>query len=336
MAALPRASLLLGASAALGALLLRTRGPESAGVSGEDDARPRGDGDDEDAVSYIQRFTSKARLNASEADPEGPRAKFYSKGDESVIPRPGADYPEQLRGVFWLDESGDYGHADTVQTGVPLLVSFAGSLDKAKRFSSSKGYGPTWTWSNNKQAYGVWRDLSVLDFRYDFQFNEDYTSAQVYPTFFVAGLPLSVWTGLLDFRMYLQTPAKGECPPRPGASKEEVSKCAVWIRKSWLILWPWNWSVYPMFRVLDDDGAPIPGAYDAYVATAEATAQLAPDAGAAEHYLGGDAGDPKQNLWFVGTAGGAPLKLSEALSSEVWRAVRHLREKFKWPSFGLF
>merc|ERR1719277_2315169 len=115
--------------------------------------------------------------------------KFGRKGEESQLPLPGADYPEQLRGLIWMDQSGFYGKSETGSLGsLPdLLVSFAGTLDKDKRESIVDPTGPGWTWMNKWKAYHLWTSAFSTEFQYRFEWNEDYTMAHIYPTYVILG-----------------------------------------------------------------------------------------------------------------------------------------------------
>jgi len=86
---------------------------------------------------------------------------------------------------------------------------------------------------NRPESYAFMALATWAEAGYIYQWNEDYSFAQVFlyivlPILGRITLPKSV----LNYRLIVQKPPKGACPPKPTATKEERSKCAVIHRES--------------------------------------------------------------------------------------------------------
>ena len=92
--------------------------------------------------------------------------------------------------------------------------------------------GPAWQWENNEKGFHSY-DLSTKVFsHYEFVFSEAYDFAQIYPhvkTFFGS---VRIPKDVLSFTLTRQNPPAGACPPAAGATKQEISRCAMWRRDS--------------------------------------------------------------------------------------------------------
>merc|ERR1712072_779953 len=92
--------------------------------------------------------------------------------------------------------------------------------------------------------------------------------------------------------MSYQTPAPGACPPKAGASKKEIAKCATWKRESTAFgvvpgISSWmGTKTYYAFRIVDQKRRKLQPYYDQYVKWANS--KSAPDAAEARSKLGID------------------------------------------------
>merc|ERR1719401_1373163 len=123
---------------------------------------------------------------------------------------------------------------------------------------------------NNGLGYLFQWAIRLVGFHYVFNFNADYSSAQILPT---VKLPIfgdvSLPSKLLSFTMVLQHPPAELCPPKEGASKKDVSKCAIWDRVSTGFLSPLFGSYgevhYYVHRIVDKDGKPVQPFFDKFL-----------------------------------------------------------------------
>lgn len=190
--------------------------------------------------------------------------------------------PEQLQGVFWMDQGGVYGHSDT-------LVSLASAPDLAFTMNEANSdfnketrtltvdvTGPGWQWMNNWKGLLFAKALGFLQFKYRIEWNEKYTFGQIVPTLVVPLLDIriSVPSWLVSFTFELADPHT-PCPPPEGTSKKDMVKCATWRRPSTgLLMKPLGEQGvfnYYMWRIADKHGKPIQPYYDAFVKYAKTT-----------------------------------------------------------------
>merc|ERR1712232_1339966 len=116
----------------------------------------------------------------------------------------------------------------------------------------------TWAIGNNLAGYQTTLSEAMLKYKYSFQFNEDFSAANI--SFPAPGV---------TFSMHLQTtPEAGACPPAEGASAEDKAKCATWVRTSSGVLAELTGNSgisYYIYRIVDENGNRIQPYYDAYV-----------------------------------------------------------------------
>lgn len=198
------------------------------------------------------------------------------------MPSPPAELSDRWRGVIWMDQGGFYGHSDLSEGSGSLAMSFGGAVvDLAARTARVSNTGPSWSVENNPSGYQKFFSTAVLKYSYLFEFNEDYTFAQIYPSVQPLGGFLGTWyvpKALMSFTMSIQDTTGVQCPPPPGASKRMISRCAKYDRKStYFDLIP-SWSRrigavhYPVFEIVDAFGGKM-SAYDAYVQWANLTGE---------------------------------------------------------------
>jgi len=207
--------------------------------------------------------TAASTDSAEQLFPDHPTVKFFKADDvENAMPLPPKDYPEPLQGLIWMDQIGYYGHSD-ISSGAPdAAVSFgdpANLLDKENKKINVDVSGVGFQWFNVFEGYAMWKLLHTINFKYVFEFNDNYTHAQVYPSVDAFSVPKS----LTSFTMELQTPQPGECPPAEGATKQEISKCAKWKRVSNIA--GGEDKLYYVFEIVDKDGNRVQPYYDKYV-----------------------------------------------------------------------
>lgn len=256
-----------------------------------------------DATHHEHRIEEHAI--ASNAATEGAAEKYtrehtvkFFKADavESVLPLPPKDYPEALQGVIWMDQIGAYGYSDITSGAPDAAISFgdpANVLDAENKRINVDVSGTAFQWFNNFEGYAAWKLLHSINFKYIFQFNDDYTHAQIDPSVSVFSVPKS----FTSFTMELQTPQPGECPPAEGATKQEISKCAKWKRISTVA--GGEEKLYYVFEIIDKDGTRVQPYYDKYVEWVNS--HVDPDSGSA-WWAGvrGDGLEDPSNAAFVG------------------------------------
>lgn len=236
-----------------------------------------------------------------------PASKFaaprFVRNDEieKVVPLPPGDYPKSLQGMLWMDQTGSFGFSN-ISGGAPDLAFSTGDtkyaqLNRETRQLDINIFGPAWQWQNNAEAYefhhdlltGPWSHLGVKFHHYEFVFNDDYSFAQIYPVMQSAlGNVYRVPESMLSFTMTLQTPNPGQCPPKEGATREEISSCALWRRESRVftvvpgIAKNIGTFVYYAYQIVDQKGNRIEPYYSAYKDWANENSK--PDAEAAAKF----------------------------------------------------
>lgn len=203
-----------------------------------------------------------------------PIARFFkSDAIETALPLPPKNYPNSLKGMLWMDQEGVYGQSNRSTKFHDLVFTFGGTdfdrLDERTRKVSINSEGPAWVWWNDAQAYFEWFiGRNILGFFFEFEFNEDYTFAQIvcvlkpFAIFPKIRLPFSI----LNATMVLQTPEPGQCPPSPTTPKEDIGKCAKWRRETWTNGGPFE--VYYIWEVVDNDRKRVQPYYDQYLSWA--------------------------------------------------------------------
>lgn len=204
---------------------------------------------------------------------------FQSDAIETVLPLPPENYPSSLQGMLWLDESGVYGPSNLPFVFNTLIFTFGGSgkLDTTTRKVSVHPAGPAWTWWNDALAYfEQFVAHEILGAFYVFEFNEDYTFAQIIPVFqFFRIFPkIRVPVGMVNFTMMLQRPKPGQCPPSPTATKKDIGKCAKWRRESSAFSGPIG--IYYMWEVVDKDRKRVQPYCDEYLKWANQNTNASP------------------------------------------------------------
>lgn len=194
------------------------------------------------------------------------------------VPNPPGYYPEAMQGVWWMDQYGYYGHADTEGAAENLLsfgeTDFYEWDDKEPNFMYVSGVcGGAWVMEASTQAGQDYASglchprvgkADALGGVTRFTFTDDFSMA--YFDVYAAGLFRAnpKYIGV----MYLQNAPEGACPPAENATKYERNLCAKWIRRSWAAD---NTNLtdpyfdYPVFQIADSEGIPIEPYFSAYV-----------------------------------------------------------------------
>mmetsp|Transcript_22449 Transcript_22449/g.40519 ORF Transcript_22449/g.40519 Transcript_22449/m.40519 type:complete len:367 (+) Transcript_22449:48-1148(+) len=205
---------------------------------------------------------------------EGPAVKFFDSRDvDQVIPLPPKSYPAALQGMIWMDQGGAFGKTDVPFSAPDLALSFGDTafsmLDAPSRTIDVDVTGPAWQWMNAKDAYFVFLALKKIGFFYHFQFNEDYSHVQIYPSVNLGALgKWSLPKLLMSFTMVLQTPP-ADIGPFPTASTlyEDRVKFAKWDRVSSGLLSPllgkYGVFHYYVYQIVDGEGRRVQPYYDA-------------------------------------------------------------------------
>lgn len=211
---------------------------------------------------------------------------------QNLLPTAPVDYPEPLQGMIWMDQSGSFGVSTLPSTLPDLALSFGdidfSRLDPTTRTVNVDVLGPAWQWENNEKGFHSY-DLSTKVFsHYEFVFSEAYDFAQIYPhvkTFFGS---VRIPKDVLSFTLTRQNPPAGACPPAAGATKQEISRCAMWRRDSTFFKVVPGLSdaigtfVYYAYQIVDNERRPIEPYYSAYLAWANSKCK--PDKAAADKY----------------------------------------------------
>jgi len=183
-----------------------------------------------------------------------------------------SDYPPELQGVIWMDQAGVISDSDIGSSAAPDgAISLGDPVNKLDTTTNSifvDTVGTAWLWFNSILGYHEWFDIKFGsglkgDQWYRFQFNDDYSFAQIYLAY--TPLHLEIPKTILSFSMTRQTPPKDACPPSRAASKAAFTKCATWRRESsigFLPLKPW---IYYAFEVVDNKGRPVQPYFDKFL-----------------------------------------------------------------------
>lgn len=221
----------------------------------------------------------------------------------SAFPPPPEELPQAWRGVMWMDQTGVYGRSDVEgqnASSASLAFSFGiSTYDPNTRTVKIGGRGNRWPWQG-RHAGSSWltanRFMGYEDiywarfygYSYVFTFNEDFTAAQIVPTFAPLGGWIGSWgipVGMMNYTIRLQNLAGKQCPPpAKHADKLQVTECAKFIRTT--RLWDWfpEWADmigeyhYPVFEIIDPTGAPVEPFYSHYSKYAARSADPNPDA----------------------------------------------------------
>jgi len=237
------------------------------------------------------------------------------------------DLPEQLQGVFWMDQGGVYGHSDKLVSlasapDLAFTMNEANSdFDRETRTLTVDVTAPGWQWMNNWKGLLFAKVLGFLKFKYRIEWNEKYTFGQIVPTFVVPLLDIrmAMPTWLLSFTFELADPHT-PCPPPEGTSKKDMVKCATWRRPSTgLLMKPlgshgvFN---YYMWRIADKHGKPIQPYYDAFMKYAKTT-DAPPTTLASLFGIDLGKGNEAGTSFFVAPSSAAGGKFSEGKGSEL-------------------
>lgn len=175
------------------------------------------------------------------------------------LPETPADYPEQWRGVIWLDQARAYNSALQGGGSGSLAMSFGDSVfNRQTRTIEVSTTGRSWTVENTASGYMKYFVGYLFDYRYSFTFDEIFAVAQIYPGFAPLGGILGTWSVpkfLVSITMELQdVSGHKKCPPAT-ADWEAVKACAKWIRKSSVpLLAGLGDSEYAAYEIVDSTG----------------------------------------------------------------------------------
>lgn len=229
-----------------------------------------------------------------------------------------------------MDQAGVISESDLGSSAAPDgALSFGdpeNTLNTSTRSIFVDTVGPAWLWFNNVFGYREWFDIKFGlglkgDRWYRFQFNEDYTFAQIYDS--ITPLHLEIPSWILNFTMTRLTPPKDVCPPPRHASKEIYTKCATWRRDTGIIGTTRIWSYYA-FEVVDKDGRLVQPYYSKFVEhmrkNTQADLEAAQKVGLTQKDLLGQDGRTYRILQTCGFVG-AESAAGQRASSPVWWTV---------------
>lgn len=243
-----------------------------------------------------------------------------------VLPLPPKEeFPKNLRGLFWTDESGFYGNGfgtkvPLTDTALPMPLPAGGSSLLAQSFYSP-GIAQDWkslsvclpksemAYANYRPAYYTVRDTyaDVAPLKIQLEdalklslpattkqtLEKQLQSLKCGYTFTFSDDTYTNATinnnpAGLTYTFVKQTPPAGKCPPAPGATKDEISECADWRRDIIASIGGTQkvLTTYYIWQIVDEDGNPIHPAFDQYVAWTTSVAR--PDAAAAMQTAGLD------------------------------------------------
>jgi len=215
--------------------------------------------------------------------PEGPVVKFFNGRDiDQVIPLPPRSYPQNLQGIIWMDQGGAFGKTDVPFSAPDLALSFGDTafsvLDTDSRTIDVDVAGPAWQWMNAKDAYVAYALLKKMGFFYHFQFNEDYSHAQIYPSVNLGALgKWSLPKLLMSFTMVLQQESPETTSPAASTLIEDRAKWAKWDRVSSGLMSPllgkYGVFHYYVYQIVDREGRRVQPYYDACTSLASKTAK---------------------------------------------------------------
>eukprot|EP00930_Biecheleria_cincta_P054929 TRINITY_DN4130_c0_g1_i1.p1 TRINITY_DN4130_c0_g1~~TRINITY_DN4130_c0_g1_i1.p1 ORF type:complete len:279 (-),score=52.13 TRINITY_DN4130_c0_g1_i1:590-1426(-) len=215
-------------------------------------------------ASKIQALAADPTAQVSVASAAGAFVAFGSCGGAAGL----------LGGIIWMDQAGVFGCTDIPFSAPDLAMSFGDTsysrLDEITHTIDVDVTGPAWQWMNNKDGYLTFVLLKKIGFHYHFEFNEDYSSVQIYPSINLGRLgKWSVPKVLMSFTMVLQKPPKGlTCPA--STLYADRSRYAKWDRVSSGLLSPlvgkYGVFHYYVYQIVDGDGNRVQPYYDACVA----------------------------------------------------------------------
>eukprot|EP00932_Pfiesteria_piscicida_P017527 SRR837773.4403.p1 GENE.SRR837773.4403~~SRR837773.4403.p1 ORF type:complete len:288 (-),score=29.90 SRR837773.4403:12-875(-) len=204
--------------------------------------------------------------------PDVPRC-FHNAKLETELPLAPSSYPEAFQGMLWMDQGGFYSHSDVPFTAPDLALSFGDAeysrWDPVSRTLSLDIAGPSWTWMNRVDGHLAYWALRKLGYFYLFEPNEDFSVIQVLPSVDWGALgKFSLPKQIMSFTMERVQHAPGACPPKAGASKKDIAKCATWDRVSSgllsPLLGPFGVVHYYVWQIVDGSGKRIQPYYDVY------------------------------------------------------------------------
>lgn len=222
------------------------------------------------ARRYLDNNKAEKMLSSETA--ESWHFRFFKNDEvEKVLPKAPDWYPDNLKGILWMDQNGVYGVGSVGEDLPSLCVSIGdtskGTLNLHTRSIRSDPLGPGWQLANNAKGYVSFIEGKPFHFFYDFEFNEDYTFAQIYPVVFGKRVSKKI----MNFTMVRQVPPEGACPPRPGTPREDIVKCATWKRYTSVMGSVPGLShkigehIYYAYEIVDKDGNRRQPYYDAYL-----------------------------------------------------------------------
>lgn len=189
-------------------------------------------------------------------------------------------FPEQLQGIFWLDEGGFYGCQSQTKLsgGLHLIKGYAltfadGSLDLSKKDSVMGVKSRVYT--NRPRLYDA---LEAGPKEFQIEWGEEYDVGVV--TDYMKSMNLlfgerianmynQVQPGLVTPTLERQVPP-ASCPPPENAACEEKSKCASWVRKNHLatsvgLINRAVENAYYIFQIVDGQGQKVQPYFDKWL-----------------------------------------------------------------------
>jgi len=199
--------------------------------------------EDTDEAVALQKVVSRISSNASDGEEEEAMRKarvriIFNKDVIKELPQAPKSYPDALKGTYWLDQRGGYGHSDIPEDAAfdDLAVTWGGpeiKFDRQKRTLDIPTSGSTWTWFNTAHAYSTMALGQRFKFGYTFYFNRDYSYADIVPYLVTALGKIEVPKAVAKFTMEkMPKPKPGQCPPKKGATRMERTACAACKRTS--------------------------------------------------------------------------------------------------------
>jgi len=122
------------------------------------------------------------------SSPKGFPVKFFKNEDVlKEVPLPPDDYPEQLKGLIWMDHAGYYAHTGK-NPGVPDGVFGFGDLEFGALERNDNGgvvnvdtTGPAFQWFNSGKGYMFYNLLSSIGFSYRMNFTDNFNHCHIQP-----------------------------------------------------------------------------------------------------------------------------------------------------------
>jgi len=202
---------------------------------------------EEDELSVLQkRYVSEEhggseRIHIGQADDQkvqhfGFDVEYFNTSEVNEklpLPPDSLNYPPQLDGMIWLDQSGYYGYSDIpAAVAAPDAGASFGDVEFSTLERSGDGgtikistHGPAWQWFNNFQGHMSYYLLSHAAFYYNFEFTNNFNHVEISPTLNLGTLDAFIPPEfLVNFTMEYQSLYLDETAC-PRTSSPEIEAC---------------------------------------------------------------------------------------------------------------